>query len=303
MRIEIAVLFGSCVALAGAQAWSQVPGPPPPGATPTADSSAPAAPAPNGTAVSSAGAGAVPAPSAPPATPPSPLSPPDPSRFPPFVAPSVAPPAPPSPPSPPPEAPLLLAHRFGFGFGIWAAPIGLANQGSLGAAAYYGGSLGVRWWATERILVVPALRMGISYTTAPDSPNYVGETVKGSSYTNGNFSPSVSLGLAAYRGKSSRFILLGGLSFDYQVDETITRTKVGSTYVSQYEPVESVSFGVPAGFAFEQFFTPKLSISLGAGASLFSYGYTKTGHDAPSRFIGADFSTAQLTGSVFFYTD
>ena len=151
--------------------------------------------------------------------------------------------------------------------------------------------------------MVPALRMGISYTTAPDSPNYVGETVKGSSYTNGNFSPSVSLGLAAYRGKSSRFILLGGLSFDYQVDETITRTKVGSTYVSQYEPVESVSFGVPAGFAFEQFFTPKLSISLGAGASLFSYGYTKTGHDAPSRFIGADFSTAQLTGSVFFYTD
>jgi hypothetical protein len=73
--------------------------------------------------------------------------------------------------------------------------------------------------------------------------------------------------------------------------------------VYQYVPVESMALTVPAGFAFEQFFTPKISLSLGAGASLFSYGYSKRGHDAPYRVIGADFSTAQLTGGVYFYTD
>lgn len=146
--------------------------------------------------------------------------------------------------------------------------------------------------------------MGISSTSAPDERVYSLEPIRGATFTDGHFSPGLSLGFAAYRGKSSRFVLLGGIAFAYTVSHVVMPTRLPDNGIAfQYLPVETVSLHVPVGFSFEQFFTPKISISLGAGAPLFSYGTTKTGHDAPSRFIGADFSTAQLTGAVFFYTD
>lgn len=314
MRIEVAVLFGSCVAFAGAPAWSQVPGQPPPGAPGAPAASVPGAPAPAVPGVPAPGVSGAPVSSAAPPVVPPPAPPPsDPGPSPPVVAASALPPSPPpsaplaAPPAaaPPAEKPIELARRFGFGFGLWASPLALVGgKSGLGPSVSYGGALSVVWWASDRVLVAPTLRMGISYTTAPDSASIYGQTVRGSSYTNGTFAPALSLGFAAYRGKSSRFILLGGLGFNYLVDENIVATPLangGAEY--KYVPVESVSFTVPAGFAFEQFFTPKISLSLGAGASLFSYGYSKTGHDAPSRVVGADFSTAQLNGSIYFYTD
>ncbi len=316
MRIEIAFLVGSCVALAGGSVWGQVPVSPLPGGPAAPGTNSPAAPASNSPAPVGPGgtapAGSVappPSGTAPlaPSVPPPALVPFDPAQSPPFGPPTLPPPtrtATPAPSSaePSPEKPLQLAGRFGFGFGIWAAPAGLLGNAGVGAAA--GGSLGVRWWASERILLVPSLRMGISYTSKPDEHPYYQDPYRGATFTDGHFSPGLSLGVAAYRGKSSRFILMGGVAFSYTVSHSLTPTLLANnSVVYQYVPVETVSLDVPAGFAFEQFFTPKLSISLGAGAPLFSYGHTRTGHSAPSTFVGADFSTAQINGSVFFYTD
>ncbi len=129
---------------------------------------------------------------------------------------------------PPPtavEAPQLqIAGRVGFGVGIYVAP-GInsiaAQAGGSGAAAAlgplpaYGGFLGIRWWVKERLVVLPALSMSITRMSAPSVTDSYGNYTQGESFTNGLIAPALSLGYAAYRGKTTRVLLLGGVGFAY----------------------------------------------------------------------------------------
>lgn len=66
---------------------------------------------------------------------------------------------------------------------------------------------------------------------------------------------------------------------------------------------KSLSFTVPFGFALEQFFTPRISMVVGARAPLFEYRSTKFGDADAYTTVGANFNATQLDASVFFYTD
>jgi hypothetical protein len=225
----------------------------------------------------------------------------------------MLPPASPPQAPPPVEAPQLqIAGRVGFGIGIYAAPglsIGASSGGASGAlgglgALSYGGALGIRWWVKERLVVLPSLSMSITRTSAPSVTDNFGNYTQGSSFTNGAIAPSLSLGYAAYRGKSTRVLLLGGVGFAYSAQGVLQDIPTtDNTRTSRYVTAKSLSFNVPFGFALEQFFTPRISAVVGAQAPLFEYRSAKIGAAEATSSIGANFSATQLGASVFFYTD
>lgn len=225
----------------------------------------------------------------------------------------MLPPTAPPQVQPAPEAPpIQVAGRVGFGIGIYVAPGGgssssYAAQGALQAfsGSYLGGSVGIRWWAKERLAVLPSLSLSISRTTIPNMTDIYGNYTQGSSFTNGTIAPALSLGYAAYRGKTTRFLLIGGVGFSYDANEE--RQSIPSTGrdegTARYVTAKSLSFTIPFGFALEQFFTSRLSVVVGAQAPLFQYQSIKVGYaDAVTR-VGANFNATQLNASVFFYTD
>jgi hypothetical protein len=207
---------------------------------------------------------------------------------------------------------MTVAGRVGFGIGLFVAPGDFSNN-SLGypapiqafRGASSGGMLGLRWWAKERLVVLPSLSLSISRTTIPNITDTNGNYTQGSSFTNGTIAPALSLGYAAYRGKTTRFLLLGGVGFSYDADEQ--RQSIPSTGsdggTARYVTTKSLSFTVPFGFALEQFFTSRISAVVGAQAPLFEYRSTKVGYGEASTTMGANFRATQLGASIFFYTD
>jgi hypothetical protein len=168
---------------------------------------------------------------------------------------------------------------------------------AVSAPPIFGGSLGIRWWAKERLAVLPSLSLSISHTS--------GSYIQGDSLTNGTVAPALSLGYAAYRGKTTRFLLLGGVGFSYEA----RAQREGNPYTgndgepASYVTVKSLSFTVPFGFALEQFFTSRISVVLGAQAPLFEYQSTKVGDADAGTTVGAHFNATKLGASIFFYTD
>ena len=310
MRIRIAALFLGCIALTAPRARAQAPGQLPPGSP---------SPPPSMT-----GPGAPPGP--PPGMMPGPSALPLPQAYPPppwpqnGLPPSLTSPPPPPPPPPttlPPaaaEAPQLkIAGRVGFGIGIYAAP-GLSRGastggasgalGGLGALPSYGGALGIRWWVKERLVVLPSLSMSINRTSAPSATDAYGNYTQGGSFTSGVIAPTVSLGYAVYRGKSTRVLVVGGVGFTYSAQGVLQDIPTtDSTRTSRYVTAKTLDFNVPFGFALEQFFTPRISAVVGAQAPIFDYWSTKIGAAEANSSIGANFNAAQLGASVFFYTD
>lgn len=216
----------------------------------------------------------------------------------------MLPPAAPPQALPPPEAPpLQMAGKVGFGVGFYVAPGG--GSGALGGISNFGGALGLRWWAKERLAVLPSLNLSISHTTVPNYTDAGGNYTQGDSFTNGTIAPALSLGYAAYRGKTTRFLIIGGVGFNYTArDQIQTIPTTGSNGgTARYVTAKSLSFNVPFGFALEQFFTPRISVVVGAQAPLFEYQSTKVGAADATTEVGANFNATQLGASIFFYTD
>lgn len=219
---------------------------------------------------------------------------------------------PPSPPQGQPSSeaqPLQVAGRVGFGVGVYVAP-GLvgsgatAAAGALGGLQTLGGAVGIRWWVKERLVVLPSLGLSISHTSIPSSTDAFGNFIQGDSLTNGLLAPAVSLGYAAYRGKTTRFLLIGGVGFTYQAQGQLQDIpSTGNSRTARYVTAKSLSFNVPFGFALEQFFTPRISAVVGAQAPLFEYRSTKLGFTEATTSVGANFNATQLNASIFFYTD
>ncbi|MFS8071959.1 MAG: hypothetical protein ACMG6S_36785 [Byssovorax sp.] len=279
MRIRIAALFYGCVTLTAPRAWAQAPGQLPP--TPPGMTAGPTTPP------------------VPPVYPP-PASPaPGPPQSPAFAPPSpTVPPASPPQAQPPPEAaPIQVAGRVGFGVGLHVAPGVGSPSADLSAISIFGASLGIRWWAKERLAVIPSLSLSISHTSAPSTTNALGDPIQADSFTNGTVAPALSLGYAAYRGKSTRFLVIGGVGFGYEARQRLQGAP------ATYETAKSLSFTVPFGFALEQFFTSRISVVVGAQAPLFEYRSTKFGYADALTTVGANFNATQLNASIFFYTD
>ncbi|MEO5728499.1 MAG: hypothetical protein ABI134_07480 [Byssovorax sp.] len=279
MRIRIAALFSVCVALTAFRAWAQEPGQFPP--TPLGMTAEPTTPP------------------APPVYPPPATSPPGPPQ-----SPAFAPPSPTLPPASPPQAqalpevaPIQVAGRVGFGVGLYVAPgVGSPSAG-LSAISIIGASLGIRWWAKERLAVIPSLSLSISHTSAPSTTDTLGHHIQGDSFTNGTVAPALSLGYAAYRGKFTRFLVIGGVGFGYEARQLLQGVP------ATYETTKSLSFTVPFGFALEQFFTYRISVVVGAQAPLFEYRSTKVSYADALTTVGANFNATQLNATIFFYTD
>ncbi|MFO0757548.1 MAG: hypothetical protein U0359_13715 [Byssovorax sp.] len=308
MRMFFAASIGGWMFLAAQSAQAQFPPAPAPSQVPGPSTAAPPP--------------MLPPPAMSPGYPP-PLAPELPPQPGPLYPASPAPPVPSPPPAAPPswsDTPVNLSHRAGFGFGLWAAPVIVAGSstglragpgapgalGGLGALGTgYGGLLSLRYWVSDRLLLSPALVMGISHSTNKEQSDYLGNNhLNEGSFTEGTFAPSLSLGFAAYRGKTNRFLLFGGIQFAYSVyEDTVQKKTVTDEFYYQYEPVTNVSVGLPIGLGFEQFFTPRLSICLSASSPIFSYVSSKTGSTPDSSRIGADFASTLLGGTVFFYTD
>ena len=300
MRIRIAALFFGCVALTAPRAWAQAPGQFPPTPPGMAGPGAPSGP-PGMTAGPTT-------PPVPPVYPPPAWSPPGPPQSPAFAPPSpTLPPASPPQAHPPPEAaPIQVAGRVGFGVGLYVAPGGGSPSPGLSTTSIFGGSLGIRWWAKERLAVIPSLSLSISHTSPPSTTDTLGNDISGDSVTNGTVAPALSLGYAAYRGKSTRFLVIGGVGFSYEARERLegipTPGNDGGT--ADYVTTKSLSFTVPFGFALEQFFTSRISVVVGAQAPLFEYRSTKVDYKADAlTTVGANFNATQLNASIFFYTD
>lgn len=303
MRIRIPLLLSTCLTLVAPSAWAQAPGPLPPAPPPGMVGPG----APPGPAV------ALPwqqsAPPVPQAYPPPAWSPPGPPQPPVFTpAPPMSPPAAP----PPAEAPpLQLAGRVGFGLGFYVAPgarsygASPGALGALGGLASYGGSLGLRWWVRERIALFPSLNLSISHSTIPNQTDEFQRYTQGGSYTSGTVAPGLSLGYAAYRGKSTRFLVMGGVGFNYSASQQIKNIQSSGANggTSRYVTAKSLSFDVPFGFALEQFLTSRISVTLGAQAPLFEFRSTKVDVADATTSVGANFDATQLDASIYFYTD
>jgi hypothetical protein len=313
MRIKIAALLLGCTALTAPRAWAQAPGQLPPGSPlpPMAGPGAPPGPPPGMTP----GPSALPTPqgSPPPTWMPQGSSPSTAFALPPPALPTLPPASAPQA-LPPPEAPrILIAGRIGFGIGIYIAPgvISSAAQGGasgalggLGALPSYGGSLGIRWWVKERLVVLPSLSMSITRTSAPSVTDTFGNYTQGETFTSGVIAPALSLGYAAYRGKSTRVLILGGVGFAYTAQGVLQDIPTtDNTRTSRYVTAKTLGFNIPFGFALEQFFTPRISAVLGAQAPIFDYRSTKIGAAEAATSIGASFNATQLGASVYFYND
>jgi hypothetical protein len=202
----------------------------------------------------------------------------------------------------------------GFGAGLWVAPvlaISSATQapGSTGvstgssSAAYVGGSLGIRFWASDRFVLIPALRLGVTHTSIADTKDMFGATIPGINTTSAIFAPQLVLGYAAYRGKSTRFIVSAGPSFSYAVTPELTTTLPDGSTQPTTDVIKTVSFSVLAGLALEQFFTPRISMVVGVDAPVFAYSSNKVGAADATKTVGANFDSTQVIAAVFFYTD
>jgi hypothetical protein len=207
---------------------------------------------------------------------------------------------------------LQLAGRVGFGLGLYYAPAvrypssGAGALGGLGALSSFGGSLGIRWWVKERLALFPSLNLSISHTTIPNVSDGFNNFTLGGSFTSGTIAPALSLGYAVYRGKSTRFVVMGGAGFSYaaqQQTKNIPSSGGSGGQTQRYVTAKSLSFDVPFGFALEQFFTSKISASIGAQAPLFEYRSTKVDIADATKSVGANFDATQLNASIYFYTD
>lgn len=287
MRIRIAVLLASCVALGAPSAWAQAPGQLPPGPPGMAEPGAP--PGPPG--MTQPGPMYAPPPVA--------WSPPGPPQVPVYAVPFV--PRTDLPPEPPPP-PFDLAGRVGFGLGISIAP-GLGALGGLGAqgtGSLATGSLGIRWWARERVVLLPQIHLAVSHQTRPTN----GSVFTPNSFTSGTVAPGLSVGYVAYRGHSTRFILSGGVAFSYDVSPLLSESQLGNGgFITQFVAVKTLSFTVPVGLALEQLLTPRISVVVGADSPLFAYSSQKVADGDATTSIGAEFQATRFSASIFFYTD
>lgn len=205
------------------------------------------------------------------------------------------------PPEPPPPS-FDLAKRVGFGVGVSIAPGrgALGGLGAQGTGSLATGSLGIRWWARERVVLLPSVRLAVSHQTRPTS----GNVFTPNSFTSGTFAPGLSAGYVAYRGQRTRFILSGGVAFSYDVSPLLSQSPSGNGGLfTQFVAVKTLSFTVPVGLAVEQLLTPRISVVVGADSPLFAYSsQTIAGSDATTS-IGAEFQATQFNASIFFYTD
>jgi hypothetical protein len=228
-------------------------------------------------------------------------SPPGPPQVPVYAVPFV--PRAELPPEPPtPTPPFDLAGRVGFGLGVSIAP-GLGALGGLGAqgtGSLATGSLGIRWWARERVVLHPELHLAVSHETRPTN----GNVFTPNSFTSGTFAPGLSAGYVAYRGQRTRFILSGGVAFSYDVSPLLSQSQFGNGgFVTEFVAVKSLSFTVPVGLALEQLLTPRISVVVGADSPLFAYTSQKIGDGDATTSIGAEFQATRFSASIFFYTD
>lgn len=305
MRIPVAALLGGALACAAPLAWGQTPGigsaAPSPGAAPAPPPGAPAASQPVPGSTSGANPAAAPLPPfLQPA--PQPFSPP-----PSLPAPGPGPASVPLSSTPlqvPAESPpLRLAGHVGFGMGIWGLPAySPNNNGTLGGVAV-GGALDVRWWVTERLALLPTLSLSFAHTSTPDKKSAFGDVVPGSDSTTATVAPAILFSYAVYSGKSTRFLLSAGPGFVYTVQPDPTQQYPDGSPKPQPDDLKRSSFAVLAGFAFEQFFTPRLSLVLGADSPVFAFTSSQSGDNDPTTQVSADFSSTRLTAAVFFYTE
>lgn len=301
MRSSVAILLGSAVASMVTTSWSQVPAPAGAPAPRVLDASPPPGPPAFPPPVSMPPSSATP-----PGLPPSPVWPLPSPQGPPAPLPTSSQLLPPPLPS---SEPPGLAGRVGFGTGLWVAPgngfgnSGGSPEGAAGGAAFFGGALSLRCWATDRIVLIPALRLGVSHTSTPDTKGPFGDTVPGMSTTSAVFAPQLVLGVAAYRGKSTRLIVSAGPSFGYGVVPEGTKQLPDGSSQPTTDVIKTVTFSMLAGLALEQFFTPRISIVLGVDAPIFAYSSSKVGTDDATTTIGAQFDSTRVSAAVFFYTD
>ncbi|MEJ7729252.1 MAG: hypothetical protein WKG00_08555 [Polyangiaceae bacterium] len=171
---------------------------------------------------------------------------------------------------------------MGFGIGGWVDPVGLIGGGSVGLSgeATYGTTAALRWWMSERVALMPALRLAISATDGDDAT--------------GTVAPSVSFGFAVYRGKMTRFVLSVGPSFAYVVRDQPTSEGP--------ERVQALAFSVLGGMGLEHFFTSNISMVVGTESPLFHVSNVTTGARDETT-VGAAFDATRFGAAVFFYTD
>jgi hypothetical protein len=190
----------------------------------------------------------------------------------------------------------------GFGVGVSIAP-GLGALGGLGAqgtGALATGTVGIRWWVRERVVLLPELRLAVSHQTRPAN----GSVFTPDSFTSGTFAPGLSAGYVAYRGQRTRFILSGGVAFSYDVSPLFAQSQFGNGgFITEFVAVKTLSFTVPVGLALEQLLTPRISVVVGAASPLFAYSSQKVADSDAITSIGAELQATRFNASIFFYTD
>ena len=155
----------------------------------------------------------------------------------------------------------------------------------------------------ERVALFPSLNLSVNHSSIPDDTTH-GNFTKGGSFTSGTVAPALSLGYAVYRGKSTRFLLMGGAGFNYTAQQQIKNIpSLEGGGVARYATAKSMSFTAPFGFALEQFFTSRISATVGAQAPLFEFRSTKIESADATTSVGANFNGTQLNASIYFYTD
>lgn len=193
-----------------------------------------------------------------------------------------------------------MRGRVGFGIGLWGTPWGLLSSG--GGSKYLGGQLGVRWWASERVVVLPSLALSVSHESVPEKTNDFGEVVPGRESTSGTVAPAVQFAYTLYKGQTTRFLMSGGPSFLYSVQANTTQYWPDGSPKPPAE-LRELTFALLAGMAIEQFFTSRISIVLGVDAPIFAYTSTQLGEEDTTETVSAAFDSTRLVASVFFYLD
>jgi hypothetical protein len=150
----------------------------------------------------------------------------------------------------------------------------------LSGESNYGPTTGLRWWMSERVALMPALRLAISTTDGRDAT--------------GTLAPEVLFGFAVYRGRMTRFVLSVGPSFAYSVND---RPASGGL-----ERAKTVAFSVLGGLGLEHFFTSNISMVVGTESPLFQVSNV-TIDRSDELTVGAAFDATRFGAAVFFYTD
>jgi hypothetical protein len=205
------------------------------------------------------------------------------------------------PPEPPPPS-YDLARRLGFGVGVSIAP-GLGALGGLGAqgtGALASGTVGMRWWARERVVLLPDLHLAVSHSTRPSN----GNAFSPNTFTSGTLAPGLSAGYVAYRGQRTRFLLSGGVAFSYDVSPLLAQSQFGNGgFVTEFIAVKTLSLIVPVGLSLEQLLTPRISVVVGADSPLFAFRSQTLGGGDATTSIGSEFQASRFSASIYFYTD